>query len=270
MLSYSMQIFILDSIYFRPNVMVIYFVIVRTMNKYVKYILIIPLFYFSVNRSCGQIKNPFKKATSFFKGGSLTEAEVISGLKAALEKGVTTSSEKASRGDGYYGNSLIRIPFPPEAKEAEARLRSIGMGDEINKFIISLNRGAEKAAKEASPIFASAIKSMTVKDAWGILKGENDAATQYLNKTTSPQLNAKFLPIISDALEEVNATRYYADLINVYNKIPFVKKLNPDLDTYATEQAIKGLFVLIAKEEARIREDPAARTSEILKKVFGQ
>ncbi|MCH8234145.1 MAG: DUF4197 domain-containing protein [Bacteroidetes bacterium] len=239
------------------------------MKKYIKYILIIPVFYFTVSISASQIKNPLKKVTSFFRGGSLTEDEIISGLKAALEKGITTSSEQASRVDGYYGNSLIRIPFPPEAKEAETRLRSIGMSDEVDKFIISLNRGAEKAAKEASSVFVSAIKSMTVEDAWGILKGENDAATKYLNKTTSPQLNAKFLPIISNALDEVSATRYYANLINVYNKIPFVKKLNPDLDTYATEQAIKGLFVLIAKEEARIREDPAARTSEILKKVFG-
>ena len=200
----------------------------------------------------------------------LSASSLIPPLTSGSDSGVTLQALYSFCKEEWKSDQdLIRIPFPPEAKEAETRLRSIGMSDEVDKFIISLNRGAEKAAKEASSVFVSAIKSMTVEDAWGILKGENDAATKYLNKTTSPQLNAKFLPIISNALDEVNATRYYANLINVYNKIPFVKKLNPDLDAYATEQAIKGLFVLIAKEEARIREDPAARTSEILKKVFG-
>lgn len=111
---------------------------------------------------------------------------------------------------------------------------------------------------------------MTVEDAWDILKGEDDAATQYLNKTSSPELYARFKPIVHSALEQVKATKYYEDLVLAYNKIPFVKKLNPDLDQYATQMAINGLFTMVAKEEKKIREDPLARTNEILKKVFGQ
>ena len=110
---------------------------------------------------------------------------------------------------------------------------------------------------------------MTIEDAWGILKGEDDAATQYLMRTTSPQLKSEFKPVISDALDQVNATKYYSDLINTYNKIPFVTKVDPDLDNYATELAIKGLFVMVAEEEGKIREDPLERTSDILRRVFG-
>jgi len=199
----------------------------------------------------------------------LTESDVISGLKAALEKGATYASNKGSAEDGYFGNSLIKIPFPPDAVKAEEKLRQMGLGNEVDKFVLSLNRGAEAAAAKSAPVFVSAIKSMTVEDAWGILKGEDDAATQYLVRTTSPQLKAEFKPVVSDALDEVNATRYYSDLINTYNKIPFVTKVDPDLDNYATDLAIKGLFVMVAEEESKIREDPLERTSDILKRVFG-
>jgi hypothetical protein len=134
---------------------------------------------------------------------------------------------------------------------------------------MTLNRGAEDAAKEAKPIFISAIKSMTIDDAWGILKGEQDAATQYLKRTTSAQLKEKFKPVIQNSLSKVNATKYYSDLVTRYNKIPMVEKVNPNLDEYATDKAIDGLFLMIAKEEKNIREDPVARTTDLLKKVFG-
>lgn len=240
------------------------------MKNYIIALLVISLNLF-VTKSQSQIRNPLKKAASLLKkgGNSLSEDEVISGLKAALEKGISKGSDLASAEDGYFKNTKIKIPFPPEVKNVETKLRQIGMSKQVDRFILSLNRGAEKAAKESKPIFVTAIKSMTVKDAWGILRGEDDAATQYLNKTTSPQLKGKFQPIIKKSLDEVNATKYYADLINAYNKIPFVKKVNPSLDEYATDKAIYGLFVLIAEEEAKIRKDPLARTSEILKKVFG-
>lgn len=215
-----------------------------------------------------QFKNPLKKATSFIKKTSLSEDDVISGLKAALEKGIEIASDEVSREGGYYQNPLIKIPWPEDARNAEARLRQMGLGSEVDKFILSVNRAAELAAKESKEVFVVAIKAMTVEDAWGILKGEDDAATQYLNRTSSSELNTRFKPIIHSALEKVNATKYYEDLVLAYNKIPLVKKLNPDLDQYATQMAINGLFSMVAKEEKKIREDPLARTSEILKKVF--
>ena len=220
--------------------------------------------------SMAQFKNPFKKMTSLMSTSSLSEDQVISGLKAALEKGIELASDEVSREDGYFLNPQIKIPWPEDAKNAEARLRQLGLGSEVDKFILSINRAAELAAKESKEVFVMAIKAMTVEDAWGILKGEDDAATQYLNRTSSDELNAKFKPIIQSALEQVDATKYYEDLVLAYNKIPFVKKLNPDLDQYATQMAITGLFAMVAKEEKKIREDPMARTSDILKKVFGQ
>lgn len=208
------------------------------------------------------------KLKKTLSGGSLSKEEVGEGLKEALTNGVSKGSDLVSQLDGYYKNPEIKIPFPPEVKQVETKLRQIGMGSEVDKFIESLNRGAEDAAKEAKPIFVSAIKQMTIQDAWGILKGENDAATKYLSRTTSPLLTEKFKPVIQNSLNKVNATKYYSDLVNTYNKIPLVQKVNPNLDDYATEKAIQGLFVMVAKEEKNIRTNPGARTSELLKKVF--
>ena len=132
-----------------------------------------------------------------------------------------------------------------------------------------MNRAAEKAATEAKPIFVAAIKGMTVKDAINIVKGADNAATMYLKNTTTPELVEKFQPIIKTSLDNVNATKYWSDLITMYNKIPLVKKMNPNLTDYVTRKAIDGLFIMIAKEEIKIRKDPMARTSELLKKVFG-
>lgn len=195
--------------------------------------------------------------------------EVASGLKEALTKGVSKGSDEVSKADGYFKNPEIKIPFPPEMKNVETTLRKMGMDKQVDEFVLSLNRAAEDAAKEAKPIFVNAIKSMTIEDAWSILKGEDNAATQYLNKTTSAQLKEKFKPIIKASLDKVNATKYYKDLITAYNKVPLVKKVNPDLDAYATDKATDGLFVMIAKEERNIRQNPGARTTELLKKVFG-
>lgn len=199
----------------------------------------------------------------------LTTAEVAEGLKEALINGISKGSDQVSQLDAYFKNPEIKIPFPPDVKRVENTLRNIGLGSEVDKFIMTLNRGAEDAAKEAKPIFISAIKSMTIEDAWGILKGEPDAATQYLKRTTSAQLKEKFKPVIQSSLNRVNATKYYSDLVTRYNKIPTVEKVNPSLDEYATDKAIDGLFLMIAKEEKNIREDPVARTTELLKKVFG-
>jgi hypothetical protein len=199
----------------------------------------------------------------------LTTAEVAEGLKEALINGISKGADQVSQLEGYFKNPEIKIPFPPDVKKVENTLRDIGLGSEVDKFIMTLNRGAEDAAKEAKPIFISAIKSMTIDDAWGILKGEQDAATQYLKRTTSAQLKEKFKPVIQNSLSKVNATKYYSDLVTRYNKIPMVEKVNPNLDEYATDKAIDGLFLMIAKEEKNIREDPVARTTDLLKKVFG-
>jgi hypothetical protein len=198
----------------------------------------------------------------------LTTAEVGDGIKEALIKGISTGSDLASRVDGYFKNPEIKIPFPPEVKKVEDKLRQLGLDNEVDRFILTLNRGAEEAAKEAKPIFIAAIKSMTIQDAWGILNGETDAATQYLKRTTSASLREKFKPVIQNALNKVSATKYYSDIVNTYNQIPFVQDVNPDLNEYATEKAMEGLFVMIAKEEKNIRENPGARTTELLKRVF--
>jgi Protein of unknown function (DUF4197) len=199
----------------------------------------------------------------------LTTAEVAEGLKEALVKGISTGSDLVSVTDGYFKNPEIKIPFPPDVKKVEDALRKIGLGNQVDKFVMTLNRGAEDAAKEAKPIFIAAIKSMTIQDAWSILRGEDNAATEYLKRTTSGLLKEKFKPVIQNSLNKVNATKYYSDIVTRYNQIPLVDKVNPDLDDYATDKAIEGLFTMIAKEEKNIRQDPIARTTELLKKVFG-
>lgn len=201
--------------------------------------------------------------------GGLSEKDAADGIREALVKGTGESVKLVSNVDGYFGNPEIKIPFPSEAKEIESKLRSMGMGKKVDEVVLSLNRAAEDAGNEAKPIFVDAIKGMSIKDAINIVKGENDAATKYLNRTTSPQLNAKFQPVIKKSLDKVDATRQWEELVKTYNKIPFVKKMNPDLPAYVTGKAIDGLFIMVAKEELKIRKDPMARTSEILKKVFG-
>jgi len=216
-----------------------------------------------------KITLPKTTTTTGTSNKPLTDTEVASGLKEALIQGTSKGTAQASQQNGYYGNSLIRIPFPPEITKVERTLRNIGMGSEVDKFVLSLNRAAEDAAISAKPIFISAIKSLTIKDVWNILTGEKDAATQYLKRTTSDQLTSSFKPIIQKSLDKVNATKYYGTLITTYNKVPLVQKVNPDLNAYATDKAISGLFTLVAQEEANIRENPIARTTELLKRVFG-
>jgi len=200
----------------------------------------------------------------------LTSSEVEAGLREALIKGVSRGSDEVSKVGGYLNNPKIRIPFPPEVEKVENTLRDIGMGALVDDFVETLNHGAEEAAKEAKPIFVSAIKQMTISDAWAILQGSDNEATEYLKRTTTSQLHSKFQPIIESALEQTGATRHYSEIVTKYNSIPLVQKVNPDLADYATNRAIDGLFVKIAEEEKKIRENPAARTTELLRKVFGK
>jgi len=217
-----------------------------------------------------QINQALSDANKMMNGDKpLTTSEVGEGLKEALTNGISKGADQVSQLDGYFKNPEIKIPFPPDVKKVEDKLRQIGLGSEVDKFVMTLNRGAEDAAKEAKPIFIAAIKQMTIDDAWAILKGEPDAATQYLKRTTTPQLKEKFKPVIQASLDKVNATKYYSEIVNKYNSIPLVQKVNPDLNEYATDMAMQGLFIMIAKEEKNIREDPVARTTELLKRVFG-
>jgi hypothetical protein len=213
------------------------------------------------------LKDAKKMLNSKTRG--LTEKDAADGIKEALVNGTGESVKTVSVVNGYWGNPEIKIPFPSEAREMETKLRSIGMSKKVDEFNESMNHAAEKAADEAKPIFIAAIKGMTVKDAINIVRGADNAATVYLKNTTSPELIIKFQPIIKTSLDNVNATKYWSDLITIYNKIPLVKKMNPNLTEYVTQKAIDGLFVMIAKEELKIRKDPVARTSELLKKVFG-
>ena len=219
--------------------------------------------------SNAQFLKKVSKTFNITDTGSFTEKEAADGIKEALVKGTGESVNLVAVMDGYFGNPEIKIPFPPEAKNIESKLRSVGLGSQVDKAILSINRAAEDAATEAKPIFVAAITGMSISDAIGIVKGADNAATQYLQKTTTPELKAKFLPVIKNSLDKVDATKYWTDLINAYNKIPLVQKMNPDLAAYVTDQAINGLFVMIAKEELKIRKDPLARTTELLKKVFG-
>jgi hypothetical protein len=199
----------------------------------------------------------------------LTRSEVVAGLKDSLARGISKGALQAAAENGYYGDPRLRIPFPPEFEKVEKTLREAGLGSQVDRFVRQLNRGAEKAAARARPIFIKAITSMTIGDAFEILNGPADAATQYLRRTTGEQLRAEFRPIVRDKLEETSATRYYGDIVNRYNKLPFVNKVDPDLEVYATDRAIDGLFLLIADEEANIRANPRARTTELLRRVFG-
>lgn len=198
---------------------------------------------------------------------ALTNEEIIQGLKEALSVGASNGSKKLHALDGYFGNAAIKLLMPPEAQKVEKTLRSLGLGAQVDKAILSMNRAAEDAAEAAAPIFLDAIKQMTVQDAMGILKGGDNAATNYLQSKTSQALTEAFRPVIEQSLKKVDATRYWNDVFSAYNKVSR-EKVNPDLPAYVTEKALSGLFLTIAEEEKKIRKDPLARTSDILKKVF--
>ena len=219
------------------------------------------------------LANDAKKAVSDLSGGKgggpLSSGDIADGLKQALQVGAKNATGKVSVTDGFFGNALLKILMPPDAKKMESKLRAMGMGDQVDKAILSMNRGAEDASQKALPIFADAIVSITIEDGMSILKGNKDAATQYLRNKTSQKLYDAFLPVIKASLDKVGATKYWGDIFNTYNKIPFVQKVNTNLPDYVTKKALDGLFLCIADEEAKIRSNPEARVTDLLKKVFG-
>lgn len=199
-----------------------------------------------------------------------TQDEVVSALREALSRGADSAVKFAGVADGYLKNDRLFIPWPQDAKEMKLKLQSLGMQEKIQTFEMSVNRAAEDAAKSAAPIFINAIKAMSIQDGFNILNGNDTAATHYLRMNAYTQLAETFRPIVRNAIEKYQVTANWTPLMTMYNKIPFVKKQNPDLEAYVTDKAIAGLMVLIADQEKKIRQDPMARTSELLKKVFGK
>lgn len=203
-------------------------------------------------------------------GGGVTEAEAGQGIKEALGQGLVKAVLNLNKTDGFFGSQFYKVLLPPDAVKIENTLRDLGMGKMVDKAILSINRAAEDAVGYAKPIFVDAIKDMTLMDAINIVRGPKDAATNYFKDKTRNALLAAFLPSVKTSLDKVNATKYYGDIVTTYNNFPTtIKKINPDLPGFVVEKATDALFDQIAKEEANIRENPVARTTEILRKVFG-
>ena len=203
------------------------------------------------------------------KGGGLSNDDIISGLKEALRVATDSSTSILSKTDGYFGNAAVKILMPEEAKKAERTLRNMGMSSLVDKAILSMNRAAEDAAAGVGQIFWNAIKQMTVTDGLKILRGNDFAATEYLKGTTTTTLTERMRPVIETSLSKVNATTYWKDVFTAYNK--FSKQpVNTDLAAYVTSKALEGLFYNIGLEEQKIRKDPAAQVTDLLKKVFGK
>jgi hypothetical protein len=205
---------------------------------------------------------------SFGSGNQLDNAEIIDGLKEALEIGTSQAVQLAGRENGYFNNPEIKIPLPETIANTETLVRAAGMGDQLDAFVLSMNRAAERAAPEAKSIFWDAIKQMRFDDAKRILNGRDNAATLYFQEKTTDQLTTVFKPLVHQAMEEVGVTQEYQTLQSETAAIPFLSDWLVNLDDYVTAQALDGLFVLVADEEAKIRQDPAARVTDLLKKVF--
>lgn len=194
--------------------------------------------------------------------------DIGTALKQALQQGTGKSTDQLSAVDGFFADATVKILFPPEAQKAEKTLRSLGLNQLCDNVILSMNRAAEGAAKEAKPIFLDAIKQMTLSDVTNILAGNQDAATQYFKRTTTAPLTAKFKPVIQVSLDNVGATKYYTSAATQFNRIPFVKKINPDMSDYVCQKALEGIFIKIALEELNIRQNLGARSTPVMKKVF--
>ncbi len=213
-----------------------------------------------------------KKATTSSTSSSEkpSDQEISGGIKEALQQGIIKSSDQLSAVNGFFNNAAVKILFPPQAQKAEATLRKLGLNKLCDNVILSLNRAAEDAAKQAKPVFISALKQMSVKDATSILLGPSDAATQYFKRTTTDSLAAKFRPVVHQSLDKVGATQYYSQAATAYNKVPFSSgKVDPDIENYVTQKAISGLFLEIAQQELQIRQNLSSRPTALLQKVFG-
>ncbi len=225
---------------------------------------------FLSSSAIAQFKLPVLSTKKNQNAGNISENEAAQGIKDALSQGVTTAVLNLNKTDGFFGSEFYKLLLPPDAKKVENTLRNLGMGAQVDKAILQINRGAEDAVGYAKPIFVDAIKEMTWKDALNIIKGKNDAATEYFKEKTKEKLIAAFTPSVKSSLDKTEATKHYTDIVTTYNKLPTTfKKANPDLTSYVVGKSVDALFDQVAKEEANIRANPAARTTDILKKVFG-
>ena len=220
--------------------------------------------------SNAQFKNILKKSSETATGILNKNGKVDSaaGLKEALNKGITEQVSKLTQVDGFYKNELVKIVMPEELTKVDKTLRKLGMGSLADDGIKALNRAAEDAVKEATPVFVNAIKNIKIADAKTILMGNKNAATTYLQQSTNKELYTKFLPVVQQSIGKVGADKIWNGIIQKYNTVPLVSKINPDLNDYVTNKALEGVFKMIAIEEKNIRTDLQSRTSTVLKKVF--
>ncbi len=200
---------------------------------------------------------------------SITNQDATAGLREALVKGTQVAVEALGKQDGFFGNGKVKIPLPESAQKAEKLMRQFGMGKQADELILTVNRAAEAAVPEAKALLVDSVKKMSVQDAKGILTGGQDSATQYFKRTTSDQLRVKFLPIVQKAIAKVQLAQKYDQYAEKGAKFGLVKKEDAHLDTYVTQKALDGLFVMVAEEEAKIRQNPGEAASNVLKKVFG-
>ena len=239
---------------------------------------ILPLTFFIASISLSscetlqEVANNITIPTSTTSKPQLSNSDVISGLKEALNVGIKNSVSLTSITDGFLGNVAIRLPFPEEAIKVKQKALDLGMSGQVEKFETTLNRAAEEATKEALPIFMEAITNMSISDGFAILNGGNGSATKFLKDNTSSKLAVAFKPKVEAAIAKVKLTDYWNPIITKYNSVMTLtggQKLNPDLNQYVTDKAIAGLFYMVEIEENKIRKDPMARVTDILKKVFG-
>lgn len=201
-------------------------------------------------------------------GGFISNAEVAAGLRQALDLGIDRQVTKLTQEDGFFKNELVRITLPAELQKVDQTLRDVGLDALADEGLKVLNRAAEDAVKEATPIFVNAVKDITFNDARNILTGGDQAATTYLSQKTSGELYTRFNPVITNSLDKVGATQVWTNIINRYNALPLTANVNPDLADYVTQEALEGVFTMIAIEEQEIRNNFAARTTDLLKRVF--
>lgn len=203
------------------------------------------------------------------QGGSIiSNADIAAALREALDKGIDTQVTKLTQTDGFYRNELVKILLPEELQKVDKTLRSLGLGSLADEGIKMMNRAAENAVKESTPIFVTAVRNITFNDAKNILLGNDESATTYLRTSTSTQLYSKFNPVIKSSFSKVGADKVWSNIITKYNQVPLVKKINPDLTDYVTNEALDGVYKMIAVEEKNIRNNITARTSALMKRVF--
>ncbi|WJS97011.1 DUF4197 domain-containing protein [Flavobacterium johnsoniae] len=229
--------------------------------------IILLAFAFSLT-SCAQVQQTLNQLPQIASQLPVGNADIASGLKEALNKGITQQVSKLTAVDGFYKNEAVKILMPEELQKVDATLRKVGLSSLADEGIKMLNRAAEDAVKEATPIFVTAVKNMSFTDAKNILLGNDSAATTYLQGSTTTALYGKFNPVIKSSFEKVGADVVWKNIITKYNTIPLVKKVNPDLTDYTTTQALSGVFKMIAVEEKEIRNNISARTTPLLKSVF--